>query len=408
MSSVKVDSQSPLSGGRFLQQWSTADGHATRDLSNSLVCDSRMFHVKDIESFRDKLKMQSMVEKSHHNGWSITPTTDSSTRPSTKIKEEALQRLENGPFKPVGVALTMTLRSSIVNAFYRYQYLNDTQGATDILTEALDIMEWGQVKFQHIGVNDKGSVYDRTFVRGIQRLTLEIMQKAIATHGSGVKYTTKDVMKLATKVVVDVQADAVDAIEIIAATAEARLMGRYRTYWLYPKVTAVGALGWCYYQQALEISENDPEREIRSLKAADCYLEAAEETPEDDELYIDYLCKHLECLCTGKKPLKATLPVCKRIRLAMPAVLEIWGGPRFGDRLRKKFEKVTEFETKYRQRIAEGVCTLDTVTQSSFPQEQTPRPPKVVTDVAPRKPGTSKTANAVRRAKIRKLLSQVI
>lgn len=116
-------------------------------------------------------------------------------------------------------------------------------------------------------------------------------------------------------------------------------------------------------QQSDECSPDDPVRGTKLTLAAQYYKLAADLNgfTDDDYLYSHSLRQHLDCLVALKRPLRETLAVCQRIRLAIPEALEIWGNAAVGESLREILEEVTGFEEKYTKMMADGECTQDSV-----------------------------------------------
>jgi hypothetical protein len=135
-------------------------------------------------------------------------------------------------------------------------------------------------------------------------------------------------------------------------------------------------IGWCHLQKALRSPKGDPEKTSSFEAAAQHYLAAAKSLPEDEEQHSRFLQKHLECLCFLKRPLRETLPLCQRIRGALDQALDIWSIPPYGDIIRVTLDQVKGFQDKYKQQIADGKCTLDSI--GELPTlKRPPQPPPI-------------------------------
>jgi len=60
-------------------------------------------------------------------------------------------------------------------------------------------------------------------------------------------------------------------------------------------------------------------------------------------------------------PLRVTLPLCERIRLAIPKMEKIWGFSQMTQVRDESLQWALDFESSYLKAILEGGCTLDDV-----------------------------------------------
>lgn len=161
--------------------------------------------------------------------------------------------------------------------------------------------------------------------------------------------------------------------------------GVHASFWLHPKghalayvpppspncvflanrmlTTTYSVLGWLYLQ-AGGTAPRSQVAERRSLlqKGAEYYLQAAETFPPDDECHVKFLRMALECrFLEGRRPLREMLPLCQRIRKAMPAALKIWEVTAISEGFLDWDKELENFEREHNEAIAKGVETLDTV-----------------------------------------------
>ena len=112
-------------------------------------------------------------------------------------------------------------------------------------------------------------------------------------------------------------------------------------------------------------------------RAGNFYMDAAGKYPEDDEKYAcksalcrdspiyqtvpsDFLNCGVQCFFKCGTPLRETLPILKRIRLAMPKMMRIWGTSTASTQGRDKFlGRALMLETKLLNAIKKGDFTLD-------------------------------------------------
>lgn len=136
---------------------------------------------------------------------------------------------------------------------------------------------------------------------------------------------------------------------------------------------AFSILGWSHFEQGLlaRYRDGDTVEGLKLIRTAKDYYDSAVRCyPEDEPYHADYLRKYLECLCHMDRPLKETLPVCKRIREVIPQVLEVFATAPFDTHLRRSLSEVEQFEARAKQDIMMGRLTLDDVQKIAIPKHE--------------------------------------
>ena len=69
----------------------------------------------------------------------------------------------------------MPLRIMVFQAFFRSQLLGHNDFAHEALTRALEFLEWGRKEFANVHKDDRGAVFERSWIRGVKRQHLMLM-----------------------------------------------------------------------------------------------------------------------------------------------------------------------------------------------------------------------------------------
>jgi len=106
------------------------------------------------------------------------------------------------------------------------------------------------------------------------------------------------------------------------------------------------------------VAEEEEKQNLFGQAAKD-YTEAADTYYKDDEKHAYFLKIALEAHWWRGDPLKTTLPLCARIRKAVPEMKKIW--EIYVDKMEGEYKMVLDYETECRKDISEGKMTLDGV-----------------------------------------------
>jgi hypothetical protein len=61
----------------------------------------------------------------------------------------------------------------------------------EMLTCSLEILEWGQRKWSSVSKDDKGAIFENTFIRGVRLMRLAALMRVSCTHPKKVSYANQ-------------------------------------------------------------------------------------------------------------------------------------------------------------------------------------------------------------------------
>lgn len=126
-------------------------------------------------------------------------------------------------------------------------------------------------------------------------------------------------------------------------------------------LTINSILGW-YHMEAAFRSDGDGDRYHHFTESASYYIQAAAEMyPEDDEYHPYYLKIALEAYWLRGAPLRDSLVLCKRIRIAIPKMLVFWEVSQMAERRDKSLKEALDWEVEQHRALVEDTKTLDSV-----------------------------------------------
>ncbi|KAF5332705.1 hypothetical protein D9611_005213 [Ephemerocybe angulata] len=372
---------------------STAKPNLVKLFSDVILADHRVFNLPSAPDFHKKLTKAAASENDLFRGWA-------KQGPAT-VKKEVLQRLETETWETVSPAIEITIRSWIFFGFLKAHVSDQTKLSQEMYANALDVLQWGLETFPDVPNEERGMIFAPEFVRVVKRLYLIAMREDIASFGTKSMFSSKQIVPIAQDIVdtVDEEMPNMQAKDQVSLYQS----GHFYAHWVYPVADALAALGWCQFNNII-FSTRASERLESILTAAQYYLDAAKICPDDDDRYITYMRMHLDCLFAAKKPLRDTLPICKRIQEAIPPVLQIWGlAPGAAAPLKQDLKEMKAFEKENSQRIAAGKLTLDSFAMMTPVQ---PTPLKIEMD--PEFPFKVKEPNFRRGSKTKKYKANVV
>ena len=124
---------------------------------------------------------------------------DWTTSSPEKIKKAALQRLKAKGWNDVRPALSLTVRFAlalvafdvadkpdaslityrgwIMRAFMEGNMRANRQAEKEFLLQALDVLEWGRQIWHNIPSDDRGTIFELTFLRGVKNMYLHALME---------------------------------------------------------------------------------------------------------------------------------------------------------------------------------------------------------------------------------------
>ncbi|KAH6916700.1 hypothetical protein BKA70DRAFT_1250302 [Coprinopsis sp. MPI-PUGE-AT-0042] len=309
---------------------------AMTGLVNGIIADERAFFLDDPD-LPNKLTNQCRFENMALKGWA------ESGGPAV-LKKEAVERLKEKGWDATRQGITVTVRIWIFQAYFRSELANHREVAHDLYNNALGVLQWGREIWADVPKEDRGAVFERSFIRGVKRLKMLNMHKSLAGPSSEkCSFSAEDLVKVAEDLIHDTKTDPCsDALwEQFPGTASA--------FYIYPEASAYSILGWYHLRNG------------SNRLAAEYYEKAGSTYPVDDENRGYFLRMAVDCLCNDNAPLKEILPLCQRIRVAIPKSLEIWQVSTVASVARGMLKDIQDFEFKQMRDLSEGKATMSTV-----------------------------------------------
>ncbi|KAL0951839.1 hypothetical protein HGRIS_008500 [Hohenbuehelia grisea] len=314
---------------------------ALQDFVNALCRDIRIFHCTP--DFFGKITKQFGLEYQAYGAWSGGAKT---------VQEAALVRLKASGWKATGPALEITVRAWVLQAFLANSS-GERKGAHQLYRQALDVIEWGAKEFKDVAKEDRCYVFDPVFARNVRQLWMGTVMELCKIGGHD--YTYDDLEKIARGIIEDV--DENPQHELLSAQGH-HDYGAYLAWWTYPKAEAYSVIGWCHLQRAGKARNEDRKEEYYD-KAFEAYMKSADLFPEDDEHHVYFLEVALNTRWLTKAPLKETLPICKRIRIAMPKMMRIWEFSAMSKRRDPPLQVALEYEADAQKVLYNALAALE-------------------------------------------------
>ncbi|KAA1470553.1 hypothetical protein DENSPDRAFT_879794 [Dentipellis sp. KUC8613] len=318
-------------------------------LSNAILRDSRVFHITQPD-FLSKYNAQAAFEAQRFDVWD-------SEGPDT-VLEEAKKRLAAKGWDAVRPALAITVRGYIMRGFFEDGLRQNRAGAVEFIRNAVSLIEAARAAWPTVSKDDRGAVFEWTFLQGVRSMYLDVFHHAYASApGLSSNYPLETLYEHADELYKDMAKGPAPAD---ATPSDVQLdAGFLLSFSVYPRSNALAMKGYYHNQMARIGSGRDPQVACDHLKkAAAFYLQAANCIPIDDEKHAWFLWCSLEASWRHGAPLKDTLPLMARIRIAIPLFKPIWehSSSALGH---KVFETALWFEKDAKKGIKEGKYTED-------------------------------------------------
>ncbi|KAF5385060.1 hypothetical protein D9615_001095 [Tricholomella constricta] len=309
-------------------------------LSNAVLRERRVFHISD-QNFFDTYNQQMMLEASRCNAWT--------TQGPQIIQAEAPKRLRTLGWGALRPALAVTVRGWIMRGFLDSSF-NLPGSSPEFLQYAIDVIEWGARMWKNVPRKDRGTIFDPTFLCGVKSLYLNLRMEAFSKNPKNAGYSMEDIAKLAREIIEQDLPPPGPGEEID--------IGFYSSFYVYPKAHALVILGWYYMQTARKTKDTATSLKLYA-ESAEYYTQGANRFHADDELHVSFLKYAIDAHWLAGTPLKVTLPICKQIREAVPAMKKIWEYASSAQQRDQSIEEVLAFENQFRMLLAEGKVTLE-------------------------------------------------
>ncbi|KAF8554466.1 hypothetical protein OG21DRAFT_1476945 [Imleria badia] len=261
-------------------------------ITNGVMRDLRVFRI-DCQDWLDKYNDQVCFEAEKRRAW----TSES----LEGIQKAALQRLKKEGWHDVRPALSVVVRGWIMRAIFDSELRQVPQVAVERLKETLELLHWGRQIWRDVSKDDRGAIFENTFVRGVKSIYLETLMAAHEKATGPDKTALLDTLLAAARELIDEMQNAGQP-----TYTEPVDPGFVSSFHIYP------------------VAEAHAEKHLHYTLAVGEYTEAARMLPPDDEKHCWYLNCTIDPLLRGDAPKKVVMGVVNMIRAAMPLMQRIW------------------------------------------------------------------------------------
>ncbi|KAI9574036.1 hypothetical protein HD554DRAFT_583804 [Boletus coccyginus] len=279
-------------------------------ITNGLMRDIRVFRI-DSQDWITKYNNQVSFEAEKRRAWT--------SEPMDVIQRSALERLKKQGWDDVRPALSVVVRAWIMRAIFDNQLKNAPHVAVERLKQILELLHWGRQVWRDVSKDDRGVIFQDTFVRGVKVIYLDALMEAHAKGPAADKKAHLDTLfEAATELLEDMQREAGQP-----PSAEPVDPGFVSSFHVYPAAHAHAMLGYCFVQMGRS-GDNPGEQKAHYLLAVGEYTKAAIILPEDDEKHCWYLNCTIDPMVRADVPKDARMEIVEKLREAMPKMQRIW------------------------------------------------------------------------------------
>ncbi|KAH9897927.1 TPR-like protein [Cubamyces lactineus] len=342
-------------GVRYMKQIKKTDAgiqgnpNALQSIVGGILRDDRVFHM-DCEDWLEKLQLQVQFELAAYQGWSTAG-------PDT-VKEEAVKRPEEKGWKAVRGALAATIRAWFLRAYFAERSGESRSLALQYYNNVVDVLEWGAKTWHDVPPEDRGYIFQKTFIRAIKRMRMSAYLAALKDAEDEAECNVEDLIDMANQMVDETTKNTPKDPNDLEGPID---KGAWYSFYVYPVADAHATLGAVFLQQGLSAKQaNDTEQAGMMLStAAKFYNTAAGMYPPDDENFPLFLKVAWEAAYHLGRPLDETLAICKRINDSLPGVRKIWEVS-MADKLRTHLLDVELFQQRAYAGLLEKKYTKET------------------------------------------------
>ncbi|KAJ7508704.1 TPR-like protein [Mycena galericulata] len=329
---------------RYIKGELVIDGvpNAIQGMTNGILIDRRCFYMERnwLEEYLEQVKF----EGEYYQAWG--------SQSAKVVCEQAPGRLQKEGWSSVGPALCMTIRLWIMQGFLGGSNGNQCLAA-QLFGNALEVIDWGRETWKDVPRADRGDIFDITFRRSVNRLFIAAVMDWLEMDDPECKYTLQDLAKFARNMIEELEENTEDKIK------EAQYHPKHSGSWTYPHADTLGALGW-FHMRLAKKAQTKEDKKIHLAAAARYYMKSAETYPPDDEFAPFFMSIALDAFREHGTPLRHTLPICKRIRKAIPSMLKIWESSAMSKRRDVGLQEVLDWERECQKGLLTGRYTLAT------------------------------------------------
>ncbi|KDR85535.1 hypothetical protein GALMADRAFT_368117 [Galerina marginata CBS 339.88] len=190
-------------------------------ISNAVMRDPRVFHF-DCPDWIEKYNQQVMFEAEFHKAWKDGG--------ANVVMERAPARLAIEGWDAVRPALSTTIRAWIMCGFMA-KSTGRHLVAMEFYSRVVNILDWGRRVWQNVSKDDRGVIFEKTFVRGVKRLRLAALHECLAAKENGCQYNRNDMAEWSRDLISETEANPPSPNDQLDP-------GFFASFWLYPKAEA--------------------------------------------------------------------------------------------------------------------------------------------------------------------------
>jgi len=187
--------------------------------------------------------------------------------------------------------------------------------------QALEVLQWGRKEWKDVPTDDRGSMFELTYIRAVKRMYVTALIEAYDAHGkSNSQFNLEEAVNLANDIIADAKANP-PSPDLTGPPHWGPLM----SFWAYPVGDAHGVLGYYHMQTAQRPGIKTKDAQNHFAKSAMHYLRSAESFAKDDEKRPFFLSIAVKAYWHRGTALRLTLPLCERVREGLAKSTYIWG-----------------------------------------------------------------------------------
>ncbi|EMD42334.1 hypothetical protein CERSUDRAFT_90951 [Gelatoporia subvermispora B] len=254
----------------------TGNPNALQYITNALLRDERAFYFSSPD-FLKKLDSQITFEdQALRDALGNCPWTGSRGDVST-VQSQVTNLIKRKGWEVARRALSMTVRIWILNGLLSSNINDSPEESLRLYTNALSILEWGVSRWRNVSKEERGVIFERTFVRGVRCFCMNLYQ---INYNRG--HIGDEQLKRLAQLAQDVL-DEVDTHPAVSTPAEPLDIGFLIAFWYKPKAIAHASLGFVYWKGAGDKSMQKKARDEDLTQALSHYKSAIASIVVDDE-----------------------------------------------------------------------------------------------------------------------------
>ncbi|KAF9068934.1 hypothetical protein BDP27DRAFT_1447972 [Rhodocollybia butyracea] len=351
-----VDFTHGLKDLKFMQRTEVGDKTQTRcrtgvlrDISNAIMRDSREFRMEDPHLL---IRLTHQIE-CERNAWKGFPFVSG----PEALQKMAMERLKKEGWYNLRPVLSVHVRHSIMMAFLTHKVTSNYVFGIELVRNALNFLTWGRKVWKNVPRDNRGTIFDIPFRRGVWNLYLDLLMAALGTDGRNISLL-ETLFEEAEAVIKDIDENTLEACSVELPDPGYALS-------FFSNITANAHASKAFYHATMgrigqDGHENPKTIEGHFKSAMNLYIQAADYLPEDDENHPWFLSCAYNFMESSNVPASRVMKVLERIRLALPKMEKIWWQNARAPKptWRSTYARLMKIEEHAKSLIAEKIMTL--------------------------------------------------